>query len=310
MNTATNTTQIQLATPEHITSLRSCAVQGAVQIRVYNGVKQDRATTNEVLISKRARSLNDGKFYKTPLGNCVEHKEIINYRAFVYGWFKRETYPWGGGAGLIPTPRIPEVLTAYDNEIKPGFWQRVDRFLDAYRTLRANYAFQNQGDLFSEDDFPPVEQVRTAFSIDLFVSDIPEGSFMNQLTEGMAEDLHRHYTRATENLLAQTQAQQLERLVDVMKSLSHCCDIEIKEGKDGETKVSRRRLHESTLHKAIQYCQTFKAFNPTNDARIEEIRTGLERALNGVSIDTLRHSDSMRAQVKSEMDDILSKFGR
>jgi hypothetical protein len=28
-----------------------------------------------------------------------------------------------------------------------------------------------------------------------------------------------------------------------------------------------------------------------------------------VSIDTLRHSDSMRAQVKSEVDDILTKFG-
>jgi hypothetical protein len=75
------------------------------------------------------------------------------------------------------------------------------------------------------------------FGIDLFISDIPEGSFVNKLTEGMAEDLHRHYIHATETLLAQTQAEQIERLVDVMKSLSHCCDIEIKEGKDGETKV-------------------------------------------------------------------------
>ena len=303
-----NLAEATLAPPKHITTLRSCAVLGSVAIRVYNGVKQDRQTTNEVLTSKRAKA-NDGKFYKTPLGNCVEHKDIINYRAYVYGWLKRETYPWGGGAGLIPTPRIPEVLAAWEGEIKPNFWARVDKFAGAYRQLRADYAFKNQGELFNEDDFPPVEQVLGSFGIDLFISDIPEGSFVNKLTEGMAEDLHRHYVHATETMLAQTQAEQIERLVDVMKSLSHCCDIEVKEDKNGETKVSRRRLHESTLQKALQYCSTFKSFNPTNDARIDEIRAGLERALSGVSIDTLRHSDSMRAQVKSEVDDILTKFG-
>jgi hypothetical protein len=42
---------------------------------------------------------------------------------------------------------------------------------------------------------------------------------------------------------------------------------------------------------------------------LEGIRADLEVALKGINIKALRDSDALRATVKSEVDDIMKKFG-
>jgi len=56
-------------------------------------------------------------------------------------------------------------------------------------------------------------------------------------------------------------------------------------------------------------CETFKEFNVTQDSRLEEARAELEQVVAGLSIETLRNSDTKRVVVKESVDDILKKFG-
>jgi hypothetical protein len=101
---------------------------------------------------------------------------------------------------------------------------------------------------------------------------------------------------------------QKEQLVEVMKSLSHCCETETVV-ENGEIKIKRRKLYDTTLQRAIELCNTFAEFNVSQDPALEEARVSLLRALEGVTIDQLRDSDTKRVVVKESVDDILSKFG-
>jgi hypothetical protein len=78
---------------------------------------------------------------------------------------------------------------------------------------------------------------------------------------------------------------------------------------NGKVRTERKRIYDTTIEKALELCDTYKTINVTNDPRIEDARAALERVLQDVSVDVLRESDSMRAMVKSGVDDILAKFG-
>ena len=106
--------------------------------------------------------------------------------------------------------------------------------------------------------------------------------------------------------------EQVERLTEVMESISHCCGVdEIKDSQSGETKTKRRKIYESTLDKAKDLCNTFKAFKPVNNEVSNKLAiavAGLESSLSGVDSDLIRENDMVRDRVKNDVDDILSKF--
>jgi hypothetical protein len=105
--------------------------------------------------------------------------------------------------------------------------------------------------------------------------------------------------------------EQQTRFIEVMKSISHCCGVD-ETGVDdntGETKTKKRKIYDSTIQKAKEMCETFKAFNLTDDPALEEARASLEVALAGVDAELIRDSDAVRSNVKEEVDSILSKFG-
>jgi uncharacterized coiled-coil protein SlyX len=62
------------------------------------------------------------------------------------------------------------------------------------------------------------------------------------------------------------------------------------------------------VERALQLCNTFKEFNLTNNATLEDARAALEKTLYGLNVDLLRENEVVREQVKDELDDILNKF--
>jgi hypothetical protein len=56
-------------------------------------------------------------------------------------------------------------------------------------------------------------------------------------------------------------------------------------------------------------CESFKTFNLTNDTELEMARAKLERTLRDVNAQDLRESDAVRHEVKTNIDNILDKFG-
>jgi len=124
----------------------------------------------------------------------------------------------------------------------------------------------------------------------------------------LADELYENYNSQMKRIVQDIMDKQVHKLVNVMSSISHCCDPINTVNTGGETKTKKRRIYDTTITKALELCDEYRSFNLTNDSLLEEARAGLEKALSGVSIDSLRDNDDLRAQVKGDVDDILAKF--
>lgn len=294
-----------LKRPDHVVSLATSGILVNVEVSVWTGTKQDREISDEVTQAKKA-DRDAGRFVKKLLAGVVEHRAVLNDRQTWYNFVERETYPWSGRWRFLPTPRIVGFMKQVE-ERQAKTEELKDKFRQVYATAVANEAFV-QGDMFKESDYPPVDEVMSCFKVRVYTAEVPVGDFRCEISTALANDLAQHYETQAKELVQDIYNKQVEQLVDVMKSLSHCCDTETVI-ENGEMKVKRRKLYDTTLQRAQELCETFKNFNVTQDVRLEQARVELERVLSGVDIETLRNSDTKRVVVKEGVDDILKKFG-
>jgi hypothetical protein len=295
-----------LSKPKHITSLSTSCVLVSIESHVWNATVQDREISEEVTSAKRADK-DAGKFVKNLLAKNAEHKAVLNYRQTIYNWMQRCTYDWAGSQRLLPVANLTRFHTEYRDHVKK-FEELVDDFLDKYPSIVSNMAFV-QGTMFNRNEYPDVSELRHKFSIDLVQSEVPTGDFRCTIAQDLAEDMSKHYERQAKRLVEDILNKQTTQLTEIMKSLSYCCETETVIDDNGEVKIRRRKLYDSTLDRARELCETFKNFNLTADPRLEEARAGLERLLDGVEIEKLRNSETQRVVIKEGIDDILSKFG-
>ena len=296
---------ITLERPKHITSLATSGILVTVEISAWTGSKQDRGISDEVATAKKASS-EAGRYVKHLLSGDPTHKRLINHRQTVYNWLRRVAYPWAGDQYFVPTIRIQQFMQDWAL-LRKQYDELLKEFLSNYQSIVSNAAF-NQGDMFRKEDYPTVEQLKNKFRMHLYTAEVPENDFRNLVSHDLAEDLHNAYSRQAEELIDRILSEQAKQLITVMESLSHCCASDTVVGKDGETKVKRRKIYDGTVQKALELCNTFKAFNLTENPHLDKAATSLQRILSDVPLDALRESDSTRQQVKQEVDDILNKF--
>lgn len=292
--------------PKHITSLSTSCVLVSIESHVWNATVQDKQISDEVTTAKKADK-DAGKFVKNLLAKNAEHKAVLNYRQTIYNWMQRCTYDWAGSQRLLPVANLARFHTEYRDHVTK-FEELVDDFLDKYPTIVSNMAFV-QGSMFDRSEYPDVSELRHKFSIDLIQSEVPTGDFRCAISQDLAEDMSKHYERQARRLVEDILSKQTNQLVEIMKSISHCCETETVVDDKGEVKIRRRKLYDSTLDRARELCETFKDFNLTADPRLEEARADLAKLLDGVEIEKLRNSDTQRVVIKEGIDDILSKFG-
>jgi hypothetical protein len=196
-------------------------------------------------------------------------------------------------------------------EHETEFYRLLDDFLLNYESIVSDMAFK-QGDMFNREDYPSVDQVRSKFGIRLYVAEVPSHDWRCNISTDIASDLKQQYTKQAEEIINHVVSEQVDRLTDVMESISYCCGVqEIADANTGEVKTKKRKIYDTTIEKAKELCATFKAFRPiSNDTtnRLSDAVSKLEYALHGVDIDTIRDSDAVREKVKNNVDDILSKF--
>jgi len=306
MEQTNQTNQTILNKPKHIISLSSDCVLVSIESHVWNATVQDRQISDEVTTAKKASS-DSGKFVKNLLAKNAEHKAVLNYRQTIYNWMQRCTYDWAGSQRLLPVVNLATFHKEY-REHEQKFAELVDDFLDKYPSIVSNMAFV-QGDMFDRSEYPDVAELRHKFSVDLIQSEVPTGDFRCQISQDLLDDMTTHYERQAKRMVESVLAKQSAQLVDIMKSISYCCEVETTVDANGEVKVRRRKLYDSTLDRARELCETFRKFNLMADPKLEEARASLETLLSGVEIEKLRNSDTQRVVIKEGIDDILAKFG-
>jgi len=300
--------ETNLQQPNHIISLATSGVLVSVDVNVWSATKQDRVISSEVTSSKKADP-NAGRFVKNLLANNVYHKDLVNYRQTIYNWLKRRTYRWNNSQDLLPSVDMPDFKAEY-NDHEQEFNRLLDDFCMNYDSIKSNMAFA-QGDMYNVEDYPSVEEVRAKFGCKLYVSEVPTQDFRCQVANDLAHDLKQSYEKQTKEIVKNVLHQQIERITDVMESISHCCGTQEITTKDGEVKSKKRKIYDTTIEKAKSLCRSISQFDVLNNEDSAKLRDAcrlLDNALTGVSIDALRESDYTRERVKNEVDDILNKF--
>ena len=299
---------MELQKPQHLISLASSAVLVCVDVNVWSATKQDRAISQEVTTAKKADK-NAGRYVKHLLADHPKHKALANYRQTIYNWLQRRTYPWNKGNSLLPSVDIPVFKREYA-EHELNFSTLKSEFLNDYDSIVSNMAFK-QGDMFNRADYPRRDELEHRFAMQLYISEVPMSDWRCSIASDIAEDLFATYSKQAEDIVANVMREQQSRFIEVMQSISHCCGVD-ETGVDdntGETKIKKRKIYDSTIQKAKDMCESFKAFNLTDDPALEEARASLEVALAGVDAELIRESDAVRSNVKEGVDSILSKFG-
>ena len=299
----------ELQQPNHIISLATSAVLVSVDVNVWSATKQDRGISDEVTHAKKADS-SAGRFVKNLLADDQHHKRVANYRQTIYNWLKRSTFRWNNAQDILPVVNLEKFKKEF-SEHEVEFNRLLDNFINNYQSIVSNMAFK-AGDMFNANDYPSAPEVRNKFGIRLYVSEVPAHDWRCQISNDIADDLKGQYERQAEGIVTGILNEQVDRLTEVMQSISHCCGVdEITNSQSGETKTKRRKIYESTLDKAKDLCNTFKQFKPVDNevsSKLAIAVAGLEATLNGVDSDLIRENDLVRDRVKNDVDDILSKF--
>jgi len=297
----------ELQMPEHLISLATSAVLVSVDVSVWSATKQDRGISDEVTTSKNADK-SAGRYVKNLLANHPSHKAIVNYRQTIYNWLQRRTYKWNQSQELLPCVDLPKFKQEW-HEHETAFHVLVDTFKNQYDSIVSDMAFK-QGDMFNRNDYPPKEQITSKFSLNLYVSEVPVNDFRCNIAQDIADDLFSSLSKQTKSIIENIASEQVERLIDVMQSISHCCGVDdIGLDKTGQMKTKRRKIYDTTIQKALEMCESFKGFNLKHDSELELARASLEKVLHGVTAEDIRDSDAVRSNVKEGIDGILSKFG-
>jgi len=287
--------------PNHIISLSTSAVLVSIDINIWNATKSDKTISDEVTRAKKAEA-GAGRFVKNLLNNNAKHKAVTNYRQTVYNWLKLRTYRWNNSQDLLPAQDLAQFKQEWAQH-ETQFHILLNDFISDYDSIVSNMAF-SQGDMFNKDDYLPKDEIRRKFGAKLFISEVPTNDFRCTIANDLAQDLHDTYTKQTESIMESIQNEQAERLVTLLKSISHTFTINT----DSNGKETRGKVYDSTIDKTKELASLYRTFNVANNPLIAEVVKQLESTLANVTADTIRASDTLRKNVKNDVDDILTKF--
>lgn len=293
---------MELNKPQHLISLASSAVIVHVEVNVWTATRQDKQISNEVTTAKRATA-EAGKFTQNLLASSPDHKALLNYRQTIYNWLQRATYDWAGPLRLLPTFGMEKFMKELEGH-KAEFNRLLDNFIDKYPSIVSDAAFK-QGDMFDRSAYPDALDVRAKFRVREFITAVPENDFRSSIANELADDLATHYQNQTRRIVDEVMSDAAQRLVQIAERISSACTENVP---DEDGKVRRKKIYENTVSSAKELCEVLKNFNLTSNDELEAARAQLENTLRDVTLEDLRESSYVRGQVKSSVDDMLSKF--
>jgi hypothetical protein len=298
-------TDILLSKPKEIISLASSGVLAEVRVRVWTASKSDKSVADTAAATYGAQSNALRATHDLFVGDN-DLKSIHNERQVFHNWLTRYAFVWNKSQHYVPTIWIQRFSSDF-TAMQAGFYAKVDAFCADYAAKVSNAAF-TRGSLYNPNDYPDVTEVRRRFRCDLTMSEVPVGDYRVQIADDLANDMFENLSRQANEAVRSIVGKQCKQLASVMDSLSHCCETVTKTNAKGETKTSKRKVYDTTLTRALELCESFQSFNLTENEDLEEARFALSKLLHGVTLETLRESDTLRQEVKEGVDDILSKF--
>ena len=284
-------------------NIDTCSMIVEFNASVWTARKLDKTATDEVVHSKKAGAKDAARVNKHLLAGRNEldviQKHVNSVRTYVYA----NTMPWSdSGQRLLPTSSFIAFNERLDAE-SDKFWQLVNDFVDVYPSLITAQAMA-LGDMFNRNDFPSQQEIAAKFDFSVGFLPVPTfGDFRIDVGNEAQAELQRKLTELSDKRVEAAMQDVKDKLKDHLKRMSDRLTVDYINGE-----AVTRKFHNSLVDGAFDLCDMVKSLNIVNDPDLETARKQLEFALVGVDAKELRDNMSVRTEVKSQVDDILSKF--
>ena len=283
----------------NVASISSSAVLVDLNISVWTGRKMDKKISAEI-DADHSTQVRAGNYHKALMAGAQELEAISKYASQMRQWHSQKTLPWSdAGTRLVPTVRLFD----YKAELairEREFEHLINEFLIAYDTLVQGAQFR-LGSLFNADEYPPRDVVASKFGMRYVFSPLPtSGDFRVDIGNEGLEELKQQFDTQQDRYIQQAMLDVWLRVKDVAERLSNQLRVDDSGGKG--------KLYQSTLDGALELCEMLRSMNLTNDPELDQVRKNLQMTLQGVDLKELKKDEQVRLSVKSEIDDLISKF--
>jgi hypothetical protein len=285
-----------------IASISTSSMLVDLSIRSWTGTKIDRDTT-QMVDTVNLTTTNAGKYQKNLFAGTKDLHDINKFDSRIRAWNISQTLPWSDkGQRLLPSSKFFEYKQALSN-FEAMRKNMIDKFLENYDDL-IDQASQALGTLFVRDDYPDKAQVARQFEFKYSFLPVPvAGDFRVDVGNDAIADLHNQFNASVNERVHNAMADVTWRLEDCLKRMSERLASD-----DSGAEPKKKIFRDTLVTNAQELVQDLKHLNITNDPAIEAARKQLSSVVNGLDAGTLRDSESTRQEVKSQVDDILSKF--
>jgi hypothetical protein len=284
-------------------NIDTCALLVELNVSQWTARKLDRSTTDELVTNKHAQAKGAARVNKHLFAGRSEldvvGQHVTETRSFVYD----NTLPWSdSGIRLLPSTKFMEFNTKLQ-QAEDKFYGLVTEFVTVYPSLITAQAMA-LGDMFNRNDYPAPNDIEHRFSFNVNYMPVPaSGDFRVDIGNDAQEELRKKLSSLADERVDHAMKDIKSRLLEHLKRMSDRLSVDMVAGE-----AKPRKFHDSLLDGAHDLCDLASSLNIINDPQLEDARKALKKAIGNIDVKDLRKDVGARTDVKTQVDDILSKF--
>ena len=284
-------------------NIDTCALLVELNVSQWTARKLDRSTTDELVSNKHAQAKGAARVNKNLFAGRTElevvGQHVTETRSFVYD----NTLPWSdSGIRLLPSAKFME-FNAKLQQAEDKFYGLVTEFVTVYPSLITAQAMA-LGDMFNRNDYPQPTDIEHRFNFNVNYMPVPaSGDFRVDIGNDAQEELRKKLSSLADERVEYAMKDIKGRLLEHLKRMSDRLSIDYVSGE-----AKPRKFHDSLLDGAHDLCDLASSLNIINDPQLDDARKALKKAIGGIDVKDLRKDVGARNDVKTQVDDILSKF--
>lgn len=264
-----------------------------LNISTWTARKFDPRVTKE--IENTYLATNSGRYNKI----LIAAEYLSNIQKIVSAarqYHYENTLPWfDNGGRLLPAANYFDYVQKID-EFKAAFAKEVQSFLRAYPDYK-NEASTRLNGMFSSEDYPDEEKLRSKYGLGIQLSPIPD-----------ADDFRVSLNEEDVIAIRESYRQQLEKstrevTVDLWKRLYGVVDHMLERLSSVDSKFKN-----SLVENVRELCELMPKLNITEDEDLDDTVAEIKTKLANLSPESLRRDPELRGQTAIEAKNILDKM--
>lgn len=230
--------------------------------------------------------------------DCPELRAITKKYAEIKAYVDARALPSYFRAGLHWWPlQLIEEGEARFNQFDRDLEPLIDNFIGAYPDNKAQ-ALERLDTLADPSDYPTAEEVREKFYVNRqYISFQAPDNLPEQIRQQEAIKMQDYMQAASEEITTALRESMAGLVNHLLKKLTENTNESLK-----------KRFYDSSFDKVIDFLDTFKARNLTDDTKLEALVDKAKAVVSGTTVDQLKNSDTLKAQIKAGFEEIQANL--